>query len=214
MIFRQRGVAVDPGDVFEQRTGKGILAVAGPIGEWRDHAGQPAVAVGLDQLALLQRNASFAPLDRPVTQHDVREIDVELVRRHVGTLRHEAHVAERASVGDLPVVGRRDRVELAACRIVDQIEQPREGIAQIEASPTGVTDVEDAVHLGFGFLPVGEVRIFPRDAMPGGGFQTALSHRCSLLLAKRAQKLGSSAPILSSAVPDQSASRAFWKRPA
>ena len=163
MIFRQRGVAVDARHLFEQRTGQRVVAVARPIGERRDHASQPPVAVGLDQLALRQRNASLAVLDRPIAQHHMREIDIELVRRHIRALRHEAHVAERAGVGDFLVIGRRHRVELAALRIVDQIEQPRKRVAQIEASPTGVADVEDAVHLGFGLRPVGKVRIFPRD---------------------------------------------------
>src|SRR5690349_4567152 len=141
----------------------------------------------------------------------MREVYIELVRRHVRALRHEAHVAERAGVSDLSVVGRRNRVELAALRIVDQIEQPRKGVAQIEASPTSVTNVEDPVHLGFGLLPVGEVRIFPRDAMPGGSLQTALSHRCSLVcLQKGAGAHSSRAPTLTgSALPDQSASSAF-----
>jgi hypothetical protein len=127
-----------------------------------------AIAVGLDELALRQRDASFLALDGPVAQHRVRKVDIELVRRHIGALRHEAHVAQGAGVGDLPVVGRRHRIELAAFRIVDQVEQARERIAQIEAAATGVADVEDAVHLGFGFRPVGKVRIFPRDRMRVG----------------------------------------------
>ena len=106
----------------------------------------------------------------------MREIDIEFMRRDVGALRHEAHVAKRAGVSDFLVVGGRHGIELAAFRIVDQIEQPRECIAQIKAPPTGVADVEDAVHFGFGFRPIGEVRIFPRDDVPRRCFQTAFSH--------------------------------------
>ena len=84
-------------------------------------------------------------LDRAVAQHQMREIDVELVRRHIGALRHEAHVAERAGVGDLAVVVDCDAVELAGRRIVDQVEQAREAVAEIEAAPAAVADVEDAL---------------------------------------------------------------------
>src|SRR3546814_20430931 len=55
-------------------------------------------------------------LDRPVAQHQVREIQVELVRRHVGTFGQEAHVAERAGVDHRLEAGAVHGVELAALR--------------------------------------------------------------------------------------------------
>src|SRR5271169_727899 len=94
----------------------------------------------------------------------------------IRTLRHEAHVAERAGIGDLVVIAHRDRIEFSSCGAVDQIEQPRERIAQIEAPPAGVTDVPDPAHLRFGLRPIGELRIVPRDRASGGCFQAAFSH--------------------------------------
>ena len=46
--------------------------------------------------------------NRAVAQHQVRKIEVEGVRRHVGALRHEAHVAERAGIDHLAEVGASD----------------------------------------------------------------------------------------------------------
>src|SRR3546814_7189494 len=85
-------------------------------------------------------------LDRPVAQHQVREIQVELVRRHVGTFGQEAHVAERAGVDHRLEAGAVHGVELAALRPVDQVEQPREAVAQVEAAPAAVADFADPPH--------------------------------------------------------------------
>jgi len=80
---------------------------------------------------------------RTVAQHDAREIDIELVRRHVGTLCHKAPVAERAGIRDLAVVGDRDRFEFPGRGTVDQIKR----VAQVEAPPAGVTNVPDSVRI-------------------------------------------------------------------
>ncbi len=42
----------------------------------------------------------------------------------------------------------RDRVEFAAFRLVDEIEQPREGVAEIETAPARVTNIEHPAHFG------------------------------------------------------------------
>ena len=47
----------------------------------------------------------FFVLDRAVAQHQMRKIDIELVRRHVWALGHEAHVAQGAGVDHLLVIG-------------------------------------------------------------------------------------------------------------
>ena len=41
-----------PGDLFQQRPGQRVVAVARPVGERRDQRGELAVAVGLAELAL------------------------------------------------------------------------------------------------------------------------------------------------------------------
>ena len=176
LIFRQIGVAIDIGDVFQQRPGQLVVALAAPIRERRHKPRQRAVAVGFSEFAARPAHPALLVLDRAVAQHDMRKIEIEFVRRHVGALRHEAHVAQRAGIGDLLVIADRHAVEFAGRRIVDQIEQARERVAQIEAAPAAVTDVEDAPHLRLGLLPVGEVRVLPRDHMARRRFETAFAH--------------------------------------
>jgi len=65
-------------------------------------------------------------------------------------------------VDDLPVVGPRNPIELHGLGLVDEIEQGREGVTEVEAPATAVTDVEYALQLReqgglvveFGTLPV------------------------------------------------------------
>ena len=176
VVFRQVGVAIDIGDLFEKRPGQLVVALAAPIRQRREKARQCSVAVGLAQFAARPADPPLFVLDRPVAQHDMRKIEVEFVRRHIRALGHEAHVAQRAGVGDLLVVADRHAVELAGRRIVDQLEQARERIAQIEAAPAAVTDVEDAPHLRFGLAAVGKIRILPPDHMTRRRVETAFSH--------------------------------------
>jgi len=93
----------------------------------------------------------------------VREVHVPLVRRHIGTFGHEAHVAEGAGFDDLAVVGLGHPVDLAGRAVVDQIEQAREGVAQIEAAPAAVADVEHPLHFRLDLLQVVEVVVAPGD---------------------------------------------------
>ena len=113
VIFRQRGVAVDIGDLFE--IGR-VSRLSRSLPQFASGATKPrerAVAVGLAEFAARPAHAPFLVLDRAVAQHDMREIEIEFVRRHIGALRHEAHVAQRAGIGDLLVIADRHPVELA-----------------------------------------------------------------------------------------------------
>ena len=108
----------------------------------------------------------------------MRKVDVELMRRHIGALRHEAHVAEGAGVDDLLEVRARDRVELAAFRFVDEIEQPREGVAQIETAPARVTNIENPAHFRVELRIVIEIGAAPIQRMPDRSLEAAFSHLC------------------------------------
>src|SRR5205823_9544991 len=59
-----------------------------------------------------------------------------------------------------------------------------------------MADVEDPMHFGFGLRPVGEVRILPRDRMTRRGFETALTHCCSLVSLQKGAEPIASAPLL------------------
>ena len=110
----------------------------------------------------------------------MREIDVEFMRRHIGTFRHETHVAERAGVDDRLEILALHRVEFAALGAVDQVEQPRKTIAEVEAAAAGVTNVEHAPHLGVEIGFVVKVGALPIDRMPRRGVQTAFPHLKSM----------------------------------
>src|SRR3546814_19857255 len=118
-------------------------------------------AVGHGQLVEAEGGAVALPVSRAVEQHEVREVEVEVMGRHIGAAHHEAHVAEGAGIDHRLVVGPVDAVELAGRRLVDQVEEARKGIAEIEAAPAAVADVEDALALRVQLLPFIEVRIVP-----------------------------------------------------
>ena len=179
VVARQMGVAMDARNRLQQRARPAVAGPAHPVGEPRHRAGQPAVAVGPAELALAESAPPAAMLDRPVAQHEVGKVEIERMRRHVGALGHEAHVAQGASVDHGLEVGAGDRVELAGRGVVDQIEQARKAVAQIEAAATAMADVEHAPELGVERGRVVERRLRPLDRVAGGGFGAAFLHRGS-----------------------------------
>src|SRR3546814_5141294 len=83
------------------------------ISDWSsDVCSSDLLGAEIDAIAL--------PLGGTVAQHEVREVEVELMGRHVGATHHEAHVAEGAGVDDLLVVRLGDSVELAGLGVVDE----------------------------------------------------------------------------------------------
>src|SRR5262249_17514596 len=121
-------------------------------------------------------DAMLFRLDGPVPQHEMREVEGPFVRRHVRALGHEAHVAERAGLFDLAVVRLRHPVEFAGRAIVYQVEQPRKGIAEIEAATAAVTDLEHTLHLLLERLFVPKPGILPIEGEAHGRFETAFTH--------------------------------------
>ena len=59
-------------------------------------------------------------------QHQVREVDVPGMRRHVRTLGHEAHVTEVTVIDHVPVDLLVDAIDLERRSRVDRVEQGRE----------------------------------------------------------------------------------------
>src|SRR6185312_4610323 len=104
-------------------------------------------------------------------QHQMGEIDVPRMRRHVGTLRHEAHVAQIAVVYDFPKHLLVHAVDFAGIGGVDRVEQCWKCVTEAEAAATAVADIEDPLELlrhgGF----VVERRIAPVQRMPRRRFQ-------------------------------------------
>ena len=104
------------------------------------------------------------------------KVDVELMRRHIGTGHHEAEIAKRAGIDYWLVVGLRDAIEFTGFRLVDQIKEPRKGIAQVEAAPTAMADVEHPLELGIDLIHVVVVRIVPVDPVTGRRIKAAFAH--------------------------------------
>ena len=174
--FRQGRVAMDVGDLLHQRAGQLVGALDGPIGDRRHGPAQLAVAVGLRQLAHHALGLAPRPLGKAVAQHEMGEIEIELMGRDVGAFGHEAEVAERAGLDDIGEGLALDVLQLLARRLVDEIEEAGKAVAEIEAAPAAMADVEDAAHLFIQLHRIGEVGIVPRHGMTGWRVEAAFSH--------------------------------------
>src|SRR5690606_32873199 len=84
MKLRQFGAAVDTCRFFEQRPWQRIAARGRPVGERRNGTCEPAVAIRPCKLTLYEGIAVAACMSGAVTQHQMREIEIELMRRHIG----------------------------------------------------------------------------------------------------------------------------------
>src|SRR5260370_42508799 len=114
-------------------------------------------------------------LDGFGAQHQVREVDVPRMRRHIRAFGHVTHVAEVALVDHFPKGLLVYAIELAGLRFVDQIEQGRKGIAQIEAAAAAMADIEYPFEFLLQRTGVVELRILPAKGMARGRLQIALT---------------------------------------
>jgi hypothetical protein len=190
VVFRHGGLAVDAERRLEQFAAelRAVDRVDG-LGH-HGNAGQRADQIRRAQDLVAQRRLTVLErLDlRP--QHQVREIDVPLVRRHVGAFRHVAHVAEVAVLDDLPVRLLRHLVHLAARRGVDGVEQRRERVAEAEAAAAAVADVEHALELFVERRRIGELRRTPIDGVARRRLETAFAARCRRIAQLKTPRAG------------------------
>ena len=155
-------------------------SVGCPIGERRHEPRDLAIAIGLGQFTLRQLRLALLGLDRPGAQHQMRKIEVEFMRRHIGAFRHETHVAERAGIDDRLEVFAIDGIQFAIGGGVDEVEKARKRIAEIEAAAAAVTNIEDPPQFGVELGFVIKIRILPVQRMPGRGFKTTFTHAIPL----------------------------------
>src|SRR6266704_6576121 len=127
-------------------------------------------------LPVAQFHFPFPELGRLGTQHDVREIHVPGMRRHVRAFRHVAHVAEIALVDDLPELRLLHAVDFESRARVHEVEECWKRRAQVDAAPAPMTDTEYALELGEQVRFVVEIRQAPRHRMAGRGFQAAFTN--------------------------------------
>ncbi len=175
-VCRQFGVAIDARDLLFEIAHRLVVAARRPIDRARDQRRPFTVSIGVGERTIGGGHALLLRLDRAIAQDEMRKVDIEFMRRHIGALRHEAHVAERAGVHDFLEIRAGDGVEFAALRLVDEVEQPRKGIAQIETAPAGMTDIEHPAHFGVELRLVIEIGAAPIQRMPDRSLETAFSH--------------------------------------
>jgi hypothetical protein len=139
------------------------------------YAGEQAYLVGRGQELVARGGAVLPELHGLGAQHQVREVEVPLVRRHVRALAHVAHVAQVALVDDVLVLLLRDAIDLAGRPVVDKVEQRRERSAQADAASAPVADLEHALHFLLERLLVPELRALLAERMPGRRLEAALT---------------------------------------
>ncbi len=155
----------------------GLAAVA-RVQHAADHrqAADSALQLGIAEQLVAELALALFELHGLGPQHQVREVERPLVRRHVGTLGLVAQVAQVALVDDLPVVVLGHTVHLHGLGLIDQVEQRGVGVAQRYAAAAAVADVEDPLHLFEEFLLVVEVGVLPVEGVACRGLETAFSH--------------------------------------
>ena len=144
------------------------------LGDYRNGC-QLAHQVGAGQQFVAESGPAFFEFHHLGAQHQMREIQVEPVRRHIRAFGHEAHVAQIALVDDLPVDRFLDGVEFVRRAFVYRVEQGGKCIAQVEAAPTAMTDVIDTVQLPHQRSFVVELGILPIQWMAQRRFKIAFA---------------------------------------
>ena len=163
--FRQRRGLIDMRDLVHQWPRQLVVCFRAPVYERRQRHGQAAIAIHFGQLPRGKIGLARFGFRHPMPQQQMRKIELERMRRHIRTLGHEAHVAQRAGFGDLGEFLAGNAVQFFGGRGVDHVEQAREAVAQIEAAPAAVTDVEHPPHLRVQLHRICEIRILPVDRM-------------------------------------------------
>ncbi len=83
-------------------------------------------------------------------------------------LGQEAQVAEVTLVDDLPVIRLRDAVDFHRVGLVDEVEQHGKTLAETDASPISVTDVEHTLHFREEFVLVEKFGVLPSSPARAG----------------------------------------------
>ena len=129
--------------------GAGVFVTIGRIDDIGDdrNAGEAADGIGRGYDLVAQLIASFLVADRLGAQHQVRKVDIPLVRRHVGALGQVAEIAQVTVIDDAPVVFPGDAVDLHGVGFIDQVEQGRKRVTQAHTTTAAVTDIVDTLEL-------------------------------------------------------------------
>ena len=118
--------------VHQSTHGRVLIGSVHDLGNDRNSSEAPN-QIRVRQQTVARAGATSFESHRLGAQHQVREVDVPRMRRHVRALGHVAHVAQVTVIDHFPVVGLRHTVDLHRLGVIDEIEQRRESIAQAEA---------------------------------------------------------------------------------
>ena len=116
------GALVDTGDPLEHTTGQPVLLVGSPIGDTGKCSGQFGVAIDFGQLLVDQTGFALAVFNRPVAQHQMGKVEIKFMRRDIGAFDHEAHVAKRAGIDDIPDIASTQVLDFFVRALVNQVE--------------------------------------------------------------------------------------------
>ena len=136
---------------------------------------QLAHGIGRGQHLVAQLDFALLELDCLGPQHQMREIQVPGMRRHIGAFGDVTDVAQIALVDHLGVILLVDTIDLTGLALIHQIEQGGKGSAQRHTTAAAVTDVEHPLHLVIELVLVIEVRVIPVQRMSCRGFEIAFA---------------------------------------
>src|SRR3546814_2774714 len=105
------------------------------IGNSVEQSAQLAVAIRLGKFFVYKTGHALVMLDGTVTQHQMGEIQIPFMGRHIGALHHEAHVTEGACIHDFLEILAIEMLHILMLAFIDHIEKRGETVAQIEATP-------------------------------------------------------------------------------
>ena len=120
--FRQMCALVDTGNPLENTTGQAVLLIGSPIGNAGKCSGQLGVAIDFGQLPVDQTGLALAIFDRPVSQHQMGEVEIKFMRRDIGAFDHEAHVTKRTGIDDILDIASTQIFDFFVRALVNQVE--------------------------------------------------------------------------------------------
>src|SRR3546814_19256314 len=81
-------------------------------------------------------------LDGTVTQHQMGEIQIPFMGRHIGALHHEAHVTEGACIHDFLEILAIEMLHILMIAFIDHIEKRGETVTKMEEKAAAMTNTE------------------------------------------------------------------------
>jgi hypothetical protein len=191
VIARERGAAIDAEHLLEHcASGARGVERVDHLHHYRD-SGESADRIGGGQHPLAPGEPCASDARGLGAQHEVGKVDIPRMRRHVRAFGHETHVAQVTVIHDLPEHFLFQRAHLAGIGGVHRVEECWKGIAQAEAAPTAVTDIEYPLELAIERSTVVEAWAAPVERMAGRCLEAPFACACACTGSSAAHELTS-----------------------